>query len=106
MIHIRAWRNAQGEIWKMSFSGHAGAGIQGEDVVCAAVSVLAQTLLLGLDQYLPTDVQLLSHDEQKGELIYSWTPCPEQAALIQSVLHSLKLIAEQESSFVSFSEVS
>jgi len=31
-----------------SVSGHAGSGVKGEDVVCAAVSALAQTLVLSV----------------------------------------------------------
>lgn len=33
--------------------GHAGAAPRGEDLVCASVSALTQTALLGLDAFLP-----------------------------------------------------
>lgn len=33
--------------------GHAGYAEEGQDIVCAAVSVLAQTAVIGLEQFLP-----------------------------------------------------
>lgn len=32
--------------------GHANFATKGQDIVCSAISVLAQTTLLGLDEYL------------------------------------------------------
>ncbi len=37
-------------------SGHAGYGCAGDDIVCSAVSALAQTALLGLLEYVPKEV--------------------------------------------------
>ena len=48
--------------------GHAGYAPSGEDIVCAAVSVLTQTALLGLQEVLKVPVEW-SVDEEKGELI-------------------------------------
>lgn len=43
MTKINVVRDNKGFIWEFQTSGHAGFAPQGEDIVCAAVSVLAQT---------------------------------------------------------------
>jgi len=42
----------KGTIKGFSIKGHAGYQPRGEDIVCAAVSMLAQTALLGLGRYI------------------------------------------------------
>lgn len=44
----------QGMIWGYTIEGHAGMAKKGHDLVCASVSALAQTALLGLDAHLST----------------------------------------------------
>ena len=44
--------NGRGMIRGYMIEGHAGTAAPGHDLVCASVSVLAQTALLGLDAYL------------------------------------------------------
>jgi uncharacterized protein YsxB (DUF464 family) len=50
MIKIKIWRN-EGRITACEIAGHAGADEKGKDIVCAAVSALAETALLGLGRY-------------------------------------------------------
>ncbi len=50
MIMVKIDRNQQGTIMKYEISGHANAANYGEDIVCAAVSVLSQTTLLALHE--------------------------------------------------------
>lgn len=47
--------------------GHTGYGEEGEDIVCAAVSTLVQSALLGLMKVAGVNVKY-SVDEQKGML--------------------------------------
>ena len=47
--------------------GHTGYGVEGEDVVCAALSSIVQTALLGLLQVVGVKVDF-KVDEQKGYL--------------------------------------
>ncbi|MDD2211632.1 MAG: ribosomal-processing cysteine protease Prp [Clostridia bacterium] len=51
--------------------GHAEAGPPGEDLVCASISALTQTALLGLDTFLP--VKPLWQMEDDGYL-ECWIP--------------------------------
>jgi len=48
MVKVEIKRNERGEIISYSAWGHADFAPQGEDIVCAAVSVLIQTIALGL----------------------------------------------------------
>lgn len=50
MIKIKIWRE-YGRITACEITGHAGAGAKGKDIVCAAVSALTETALLGLDRH-------------------------------------------------------
>lgn len=50
MITVKIDRNHQQEIIQYKITGHANAASYGEDIVCAAVSVLSQTTILGLHE--------------------------------------------------------
>lgn len=90
--------------------GHTGFADHGEDIVCAAVSVLTQTAVLGIKQVLGIDGQV-HIDEKKGLLICllptdldheSW----KQAQFLLEVLHvGLMATAEEYRDYVSVKEV-
>ncbi|PHS35123.1 MAG: ribosomal-processing cysteine protease Prp [Alkaliphilus sp.] len=56
MVEINVYRNKNGDICKYTITGHANAAKHGEDIVCAAVSVLSQTIVLGLYDVANIDV--------------------------------------------------
>ncbi|MDH7478449.1 MAG: ribosomal-processing cysteine protease Prp [Syntrophomonadaceae bacterium] len=58
MIRVEVQRNPGGEITTLRVKGHAGYGVRGQDIVCAGVSALTQSALLGLQRFLAGDVQL------------------------------------------------
>ena len=47
MTHVKVVRN-RGKIQSVSCKGHTDYGVEGEDIVCAAVSTVVQVGLLGL----------------------------------------------------------
>lgn len=51
MVTVAIYR-VQGRITGYNIRGHAGYRPRGEDIVCAAVSMLAQTTVLGLARYI------------------------------------------------------
>ena len=59
MIAVEVYRDAGGRVRGFGCSGHADFGEHGEDIVCAAVSAIAQTTVLGLMRHLdvPVDVK-------------------------------------------------
>ena len=48
MITVRFYKD-HGKYYRMVTEGHAGYDIEGQDIVCAAVSTLAQTLVNSLE---------------------------------------------------------
>lgn len=54
MIDIKIYRNAEGRISGYSVGGHHGE--YGSDIVCAGISVLAQSALKGIGEHLKRDV--------------------------------------------------
>ncbi|MEN1762054.1 ribosomal-processing cysteine protease Prp [Anoxynatronum sibiricum] len=52
MINVKVWRNPQNDIVRYAVRGHSNIAPMGKDIVCAAVSVLAQTSIIGLYEVL------------------------------------------------------
>ncbi|MBO5772914.1 MAG: ribosomal-processing cysteine protease Prp [Clostridia bacterium] len=57
-------------ITKVSCSGHAGYACEGEDIVCAGISTLVQTALLGLLQVAKINL-VFDRDCQQGSLNFA-----------------------------------
>lgn len=57
MIRINIERNSNGKIRGFTAKGHADAGPSGQDIVCAAVSVLTDSVFLGLDRHLQRELE-------------------------------------------------
>lgn len=64
MIRIKIFRQTSGLIIACELHGHSQTAESGRDIVCAAVSALAQTALLGLCEHLHrrVDFQMASGD--------------------------------------------
>ena len=54
MINIEIIK-IDGKIKKFKVTGHAEVAPKGQDIVCAGVSAVVQTAIVGLDKYLKTD---------------------------------------------------
>ena len=52
-----------GHIVSLTADGHTGYGVEGEDIVCAALSSIIQTALLGLMQAAGINVKFERRDE-------------------------------------------
>ncbi|MGV0167339.1 ribosomal-processing cysteine protease Prp [Furfurilactobacillus sp. WILCCON 0119] len=68
MIKVDISRNAQHQLTTFIMTGHAGAGEYGEDIVCAAVSVLAITTVNALDAVAGVHPEITSDDDNGGYL--------------------------------------
>ncbi|MBR2970366.1 MAG: ribosomal-processing cysteine protease Prp [Clostridia bacterium] len=67
----------QGHIVSLSADGHTGYGVEGEDIVCAALSSIIQTALLGLMQVAGVAVRFSRCDED-GFLEFSLPDLSDQ----------------------------
>ena len=97
MIHVTVFRKKNGYASGFSVRGHAECGDYGEDLVCAAVSAVVQTAILGV-----TDVLHLKADYriENGNTVCTLDPdIPEEAGreanlLIETMLAGLYSIRE------------
>ena len=69
MTEIRIWKT-HGSVTKVECKGHAGYAEEGEDIVCAGISSIVQTALLGLLTVAKIDVAF-HRDEKNGILTFS-----------------------------------
>lgn len=79
MITITLTQDTNHQIMGFRISGHSDYSEEGSDIVCAAVSALAQTALLGLMKYAPSQTSYemkdgflsvqLSHVSSQGQII-------------------------------------
>ena len=97
-----------GGAWHMNLSGHAGFGEAGSDVVCAAASMLAYTLVECLqeqDGWGHMEELLVHQDEAEMRI----TARPEGEArdkfywLLDTIATGFSLLSEHYPNFVSFS---
>lgn len=101
MIIVDLFKNDHGFITGYKVSGHAGFAPSGEDIICAMVSVLTQTPILGLEQHLK--YQPLYHvDETDGVLEVKLNSAPNELtqAILATMEYGLQDVAEQYSQYV------
>lgn len=100
MTRLEFYKAKDGHGWQgFRAFGHTGFAGHGEDIVCAAVSALTQTAVLGLQEVVAIDC-LVQVDERKGSLLCllpdslpqeDW----KQAQLVLDVLY-VGLVATEE----------
>ena len=87
---------------KIEISGHANYAEPGKDIVCAAVSTLAQTLAVSLEKLTPDSV---GYDLEPGHMeIYHGTLSERGNYLIKSFFIGVKMVAEQYPDYVKVME--
>src|SRR5690625_4590181 len=100
LVHVRIERNAQGAIVGFFASGHAEYAPKGEDIVCAAVSALTQTALLGLQHHIGIAVEV-TIDDDAGELHCTLptslheTKATYAQVILETMCTGIQAIAEQ-----------
>ncbi|MCR5023545.1 MAG: ribosomal-processing cysteine protease Prp [Lachnospiraceae bacterium] len=94
MIHIVINRAENGCIKGFTSKGHAGYADKGEDIVCAAVSMLVINTLNSIERLSPEDLPLMqvSSDEKGGEIRCKFSDIPSEKALLllDSMYYGLK----------------
>lgn len=71
MTHIEVFKK-NNHIYKVVCDGHTNYGVKGEDIVCASLSSVVQTAVLGLMMVVGANVEL-DRDEERGYLSMSLT---------------------------------
>lgn len=67
MTTVKFKKNSDNEIVEFTADGHTNYGVDGEDIVCAAVSAITQTAVIGI--LMKAQVQAkITRDDKKGYL--------------------------------------
>lgn len=107
MIKVQVRRASDGTIARLEVNGHANYADYGEDIVCAGVSALVETALIGLRQ--------VAQHPYEGEAVSGRMYCkvqtggtPESAARAQVILETtllgLRDIAKDYPQFIRVTE--
>ncbi|MFH1563427.1 MAG: ribosomal-processing cysteine protease Prp [Nitrospirota bacterium] len=91
MVIVTVTRDVKGKIVQFEATGHADFAKLGEDIVCAAVSSLLQTTLLGLQEYLKINLEI---NKEKGNLKVRIKEIPQQSLQIEACLVATEAILE------------
>lgn len=93
MVKIKIYSNQQGQVTACELTGHADAGAKGHDIVCAGISALTQTALLGLAKHLKVK---LTYEVKEGFLSFCLQEQPNDLteAVLQTMIIGLSEIAK------------
>lgn len=99
MITVSIFRDNGQHIIKIHVKGHSGSAKRGKDIICAGVSALTQSALLGLAQYLRRD---LSWQADEGLLSMELRDQPDSQtdAVLETMLLGLREIAKIEPEYL------
>ena len=92
MTRIEVVRNDAGQVVRIQATGHAQFATRGNDIVCAGVSVLLQTAILGITSVAKAEHKACRKD---GELALEVTPTKETDAIIETMILGIKDLERQ-----------
>ena len=97
MIHAVIYQNERKECVGFSLAGHAGYSEAGQDIVCAAVSVLVINTINALERYTD-DAFSLASDEERGYISCRFEEIPSHDAelLLKTMILGLSDMADDE----------
>ena len=96
MTTITITKSSDDNFKRIECSGHAGFADSGEDIVCAAVSVLAINLLNSIEKFTD-DAIVIEQDEKKGLITLEFKDIPSREAdlLVRSFELGVTSISKQ-----------
>lgn len=81
-------------------TGHTGYGEEGEDIVCAAVSAITQTALLGLKKFVPSTQSRIAEGNEPILEVKLTKPCQVSEVILQTMVCGLEDILAGVPQFV------
>lgn len=106
MTNITLFRS-KGQLVGFEAEGHTGYSVEGEDIVCSAVSALTQTAVIGLTELLKLQIAL---DINDGEL-YCMLPkdiskedCEKAQLILETMALGLSSIAATYGDYINMTE--
>ena len=101
MTKVRVMKTA-GQIAGFEMSGHSGYADQGEDIVCAAISAISQTAVIGIVDVLGIDARCMQ-DDRRGRLSLTMpNGCSDERAdaVLRTMVAGLEQIERQYPDFI------
>ena len=97
MIHVTVFCNEYKECVGFQTEGHAEYADPGEDIICAAVSILVINTINSIEAFSEDEVSLMS-DEESGMISYHLTqnPSKEAALLLNAMILGLQNMVDDE----------
>lgn len=97
MVDIIIYKNDKNECVGFDSFGHAGYAESGQDIVCAAVSVLTINTINAIEAFTSNDAQIET-DEEQGLIRYRLTKRPdkETALLLETMILGLQTMVDDE----------
>ena len=88
MIRVRVFCGPNSQISGFEMEGHAGYSDYGKDIVCAAVSAVSQTAVVGLLHFISSGVESV---QQEGRLScrFSRTLTPDENTAAQIIFKTM-----------------
>ncbi|MGB9780080.1 ribosomal-processing cysteine protease Prp [Caldanaerobacter sp.] len=108
MIEVKVWRTPERGIYKFSIKGHAGYDEYGKDIVCAAVSAISQTAVLGIENIEGVKIRKKIEEgnlEVEIEQALKEIDRIKLQAILETMLLGLKDVAQGYSDYVKVEEV-
>jgi uncharacterized protein YsxB (DUF464 family) len=91
-----------------SCSGHAAYAKHGSDIICAAISILTQTIIASLEEIVRAPLEITA-DASTGYLHCTWVNQPNQVKqtklLMQTLILGLTAIQTEYPNYISLTEV-
>jgi len=102
MVEVKLFYRNNEEISGFQVKGHAGFAEKGQDIVCSAISVLAQTAVIGLGEYLHKSSFKYSIDDGYLKCMLQNDLSTEESKTAQIILKTMYLgIKSIEESYTS-----
>ena len=97
MIHVTIYRNEKREYIGFRTNGHAGYREEGQDIVCAAASMLVINTINAIELYTKDETSMVS-DDISGIIEYEIKdrPSKEVQLLMKTLVLGLKQMADDE----------
>ena len=96
MTKVTIYKNVKNECVGFKALGHAGYAEEGEDIVCAAISILTINTMNAIETFTNSDV-FLDTDEELGLIEYKIDkPTKETSLLLDTMVLGLKTMADDK----------
>ena len=97
MVEITVYKNTKHQTDGFKTIGHAGYAEEGQDIVCAAISILVINTINAIEAFTKDKTSLVS-DEVSGEIdfLVKGNPSKEAQLLLDAMLLGLEDMADDE----------